>query len=47
MIINYTLLFILNLQYFKNIMWTLEDIQGNHPDSGNSTSVPWNYQNLP
>ena len=47
MIINYTLLFILNMRYFEQIMQNLEYIQGNHPNSGNSTSFTWNYQNRP
>ena len=45
--INYTLLFIFILLSFEKIMWTLEDIQGNHPDSGNSASVAWSYQKWP
>ena len=47
MIINYKSLFILNMRSFEKILNTLEYIQGNHPDSGNSPSVPWNYQNRP
>ena len=40
MVINYTLLFILNMRSFEQILQTLEDIQGNNPDSENSTIVP-------
>ena len=39
MVMNYTLLFIFNLISFETIMWTLEVIQGDQPDSGNSASV--------
>ena len=47
MIINYTWLFIYNLLSFEQILQNLEDIQGNHPDIGNSASVAWSYKNRP
>ena len=45
MIINYTLLFVLNIRYFEQIMRALEDNEGNQPGSRNSASVTWNYLN--
>ena len=38
-IIHYTLFFIFNLISFEKNLGTLEEIQGNNPDSGNSASV--------
>ena len=43
MMIIYILLFISNVQYFELIMWTLEDIKGNPPESGKSSSVTWKH----
>ena len=47
MIINYAFLFIFYLLSLEQILRTLEDIQGDHPDSGNPVSVSWSYQNRP
>ena len=47
MIIDNILFFILNLLYFEQIKSTLENTEDNNPESGNSTSVDWNYLNYP
>ena len=47
MIIIYPLKFIFNLIHFEQIMQTLEDIQVNQPESGNSYSFAWSYQSCP